>query len=299
MRFLPFILILILSMQTAASCSCSKEESSWELGDGPKRDITLKFDWGNLKTGETVPTGIKIVLFSETKQTVLIKDIEPKDFTIKIPDGEYKLLVFNNDVPSIAFDRLNDYNKASAYLKPSSETKAGENGDVMEAMSFYAANIPGLTTGTGSLPLFTLQMVPLTKTIEIKINSLFINEIESCNATLTNISPRVNLSTHEPDNSMQAYYRFDVKNNGNGFDSKKQVFGIINPSTCVLNLEYKTKEGVEGTITIPVGEALLNINSTTISAVTLDLEFVKMDMGGMTATLKNWTESIIRDEDVI
>jgi len=127
----------------------------------------LHFNWDNLGAGESVPEELKIVLFCEKKQIVIIKDIKPGDFIINIPDGEYKLLVFNNDVSSIAFDRLYDYNKATAYLRTSSETKAGELIEVMETKSFYCANNPGFSTGPGAFSSISLVMTPLTKTTKV------------------------------------------------------------------------------------------------------------------------------------
>ncbi|GEM_PF-5644312 len=298
MRVNNHIFILLISALLMDSCSCSKSGSFWEWGDDKGSDLSLDFKWDKLKEGESIPGGLKLVLYSDAKKTVLIKDILPEEFTIRVPRGEYKLLVFNNDVQNIAFDRLYDFSNASAYLKSIAETKVQSPDEVMEAQSFYAGNMPGFGTGDNNRTLITVNMSSMTKSIEITINSQFISEITSCSATLTNVASRINLSTGLYEQSSLAYYRFDISGN-NGFNSNKQVFAIINPSTCILKLDYTTKEGVSGTFIVPVGEALQNINRGTVSSVALNLEFVKIDMGVIIATLKNWTENITRNTEVI
>jgi len=298
MRVKNYIFIFIILSLLIGFYSCCKEGSSWEWGDEKGSDLSLDFRWDKLRQGELLPNGLKLVLYSEAKKTVLIKDIDAEEYTIRVPRGEYKLLVFNNDIENIAFDRLYDFDKASAYLRSTAETKTQEPDEVMEAQRFYSANIPGFGTGDNKRTIITVNMSPMTKSIDITINSEFISEIASCSAILTNVASRVHLSSGQYEQSSLAKYRFTVSGDS-GFKSNKQVFAIINPSTCVINLDYTTKDGVNGTASVPVGEALLNINSGTVSSVSLNLEFVKIDLGIMTATLKNWTENNTRNAEVI
>ncbi|MDD2425913.1 MAG: hypothetical protein PHU00_07810 [Bacteroidales bacterium] len=121
--------------------------------------------------------------------------------------------------------------------------------------------------------------------------------MESCNATFTNISSRINLSTKEIDTSSLSCYCFDLSGNlgVNGYSAKKYVFGIVNPSTCMLRLDYVTKGGYQGTTFVPVGVALMNINNESVSSVVLTLEFLRIE-SGITATLKEWSETVVKDE---
>lgn len=108
--------------------SCERRELTY--GKQENTPFRMVLDWSALQDGEEKPQYIKALFFPVNGGTCIERYLSPDDGEISVPDGEYRIIVYNwrtnATVQTIQF-RGDTYSNFEAYVAPRSTTLRSRN----------------------------------------------------------------------------------------------------------------------------------------------------------------------------
>lgn len=93
--------------------------------------LEIRAHWSN---PDSIPGGIRAILYSGSNNEYIKKDFPPAGGTIKVPEGTYSVLVLNNDSQKILYNNESSYTYYSAYT-PSTSVVFPNRPDITQIFS--------------------------------------------------------------------------------------------------------------------------------------------------------------------
>lgn len=108
-RAVWWLLFVMLSMQ-----SCRQKDLMWEIREC---HLSVRFDW--IQAPEAAPDGMTLYLFPvDARSQIWRFDIAGRDGGfVELPEGNYRLIAYNNDLPRISFTDIHSFDDFSATLR--------------------------------------------------------------------------------------------------------------------------------------------------------------------------------------
>ena len=273
---LVFLLPILLS-------GCVKREL--DLPEG--KFIHIQFDWSHLNDTPNMPTEMVIRFYSSEGEFLFERTCNTNGFDGYVPDGKYKILIYNPGVKGIGYEDMNSFKNAHITVPTQSE-----EGEVLETPS----NIYG--TGIKDMVVSGEETDDIKETIKPYLHSVMVRvrvtgnseDVAECSATIKGVAEAVNLSTGLAMSGTNSpifghLYRFK-----DTYQGLFRLTGNDEQYPSVISIKVRFKDGTEKTIQHNFSDFMDQIDQHS-SDVPLLIELsidVQLIDGIYTATLKDW-----------
>ena len=265
---------IFISVFIIFSFSCVKEKKTL-CGS-----VSIATDWGDLP----ISAGM-IFIF-----TPIQLDTQADGCSYRLPEGKYKVLLFNNDTRNILFKHLDKYELAEASVAPTAKSAQ----TLGQPDMLYGCSIDEITVDAQNPIQSQVKIKSYVKKIVANINLSQDGDIKNVSARLKGIAQSISLSDGRPittetiaDVEMQS----DIRTDGN-VSISCTTFGSTpvaadtppsqTPQTVVeINATYK--DDTQRTVTADISEVIKQITDNNKNEATIELK----DMGLM-AIITSW-----------
>lgn len=277
------LVMLIAFFVTESSCTRRKLDSPSDMGA-----VNITFDWKNLLTGESIPSGMKLYFYNSTG-SVIIKDCAGTGFSGALPSGTYQVLAYNADATGVAYRNLDKYADAQVYAP--SYTKA--------TYLSQPSHVYGIGLGTLSVlsdEKVSQMMTPAAfvkrATIELVVTGQW-SAVASTRLTLDGIAPSVNIADGTLSGGAGSL-SFVPDATATGFESVITFFGKEPTAANLLTVVVNFTGGSSQTFSIDLASKLTGVTPINI-AITANIAITGSVAGGFQATLNDWS---VKNRDI-
>ena len=271
---------IFISVFIIFSFSCVKEKKTL-CGS-----VSIATDWGDLP----ISAGMIFIFYPEPEGTPIQLDTQADGCSYRLPEGKYKVLLFNNDTRNILFKHLDKYELAEASVAPTAKSAQ----TLGQPDMLYGCSIDEITVDAQNPIQSQVKIKSYVKKIVANINLSQDGDIKNVSARLKGIAQSISLSDGRPittetiaDVEMQS----DIRTDGN-VSISCTTFGSTpvaadtppsqTPQTVVeINATYK--DDTQRTVTADISEVIKQITDNTKNEATIELK----DMGLM-AIITSW-----------
>lgn len=157
-------------------------------------DISLAWPQGNH------PASAHLHLYSSDGSLLEAHEGLTDGYAGNLPDGEYRLIVHNEDAQNVGYDGMEDHHQAKVYAMPLERDIPGEGSLLAQPHNVYGigAHDDGetFTVRANDTTHITVRPQLLTKTVDLYFDTRRVNNgIVSLDGILEGVSPAVALST--------------------------------------------------------------------------------------------------------
>jgi hypothetical protein len=248
--------------------------------------VNISFDWKNLLSGESIPSGMKLYFYSGDGNVVM-KESDETGFDGILPDGIYHVLAFNSDATEVGYRNLNKYTDAEVYVPV--QTKAAVY--VSQPLHVYGIGLDCIAVS--GVEELNRTVTPNTFVRKATIKVIVTGQksaIVSCSATLDGIAQGVNIATGAIDQSGTGTISFVPLSTADGFESIVRFFGRVVSDTNTLKIVFNYQGGGSQVLNVDVSSALKDINTKVVEvAINVNFDVSVTTVGEFTATLKEWS----------
>lgn len=277
--------IYILSLLYAAT-SCRKEEWSEQ---NQTATLQIEFNWDNLTKGDSIPTGMSLLLYPQNTGKLIRKEISSNKATLNIPSGDYQMIAINNDTKQVASFGLEKYATAGLQLAPLAGRAQEQS--LLLSRSIYASNKNELHLQPGVNSLQTVSVQPIACKVKFNIINELGKGLTACSGILTGVASTIMLSTFKTSTTELTNVSFPFEIGTDRTKSEILLFdSSINSeentgssSTLLLNTTFVDHS--QTTIPIDITEALKSI---TKGQITINIKMQQNNGMDITGELIDW-----------
>ncbi len=287
MKKLAFKHLILLSLIVAflmSETSCTRRDLEDEPNTGL---VTIHFDWKNLWSGETIPSGMELRFYG-SDGSIVVKNSDGSGFSGYLPFGSYQVAICNSDASNTVYRNQDHYLTTGVYT-----TNVINNGTTFLAQPLHSYGI-GINSLTVSEQNADTTVVPaaIAKKTDIKI--IITGEksaVTACSSSLSGIAQGVIISSGASDQTGgTGTISFNPTVTSDGFESMLNLFGKTVSETNILRLTLQYTGGGSQIIDIDVSPAMKDINTLTNEVtIYVNLEVTNSASSGITTTLKYWS----------
>lgn len=251
--------VTLFTVLAFLSLSCVKEREI------PCGSFTITTDWGNLPKS----VGMSLLFYPVNGGKPIRREITANGYICNLPEGKYRVLLFNNDTKNIRFNNIDTYELAEAYVVPVSKAEQMANQPDM----LYGTFIEEINIKQNEPAQNRVKITSYVKNITANINlSADGPAIKNISAQLKGISPSLNLSHGHPlsttttgNMEMQA----SVQSDGN-VTVNCATFGICPPTDnpnptevpkTVVEIAAVYHDNTQKTVTADISEVIQKIEN--------------------------------------
>lgn len=257
--------------------------------------VELELNWQQIPSGESAPGQMSVYFYGANGS--LTRGISQNNRSSAVlPIGQYKVLVFNENVEGVGFTDLEDYDKAHAYALPLNRKADGEELWIREPGWLYSANVGELTISTGDTVRQVLVPKPLVQrvTLNIRLTGDY-QAVTSVSAALTGIAPAVRLATGLCSDGYASVTELDPKPlEGGGYTAHVLVFGVSTtnsdgtPASNAIRLGLNFSNGGSQAIEEDISGGGMDDPTNIEINIDIDIEVAATSEAGFTARVTKW-----------
>lgn len=279
-RLIYYVLFFFVTISLS---SCVKREL-----DLPEGEIVhINFDWSHLTDTPNMPTGLVIRFYDPEGEFLFERTSGSNGFDGYLPEGNYKILVYNPGVPGISYEDMKNFE--DAHITVPTQSQEGEPQETPP--NIYGTAIEDMAVPSEEDDNTQATIRPYLHPVIIKVKISGNNEdVTECSATIKGVAEGVNLSTGLPipgTNSPVSGYLYP---SDDSFQGIFRLTGNDDQYPSVVSIKVHFKDGTEKVIQHNFTDFMEEIDQHS-SDVPLTVELsidVQLIDGVFTATLKDW-----------
>lgn len=272
---------IFISVFIIFSFSCVKEKKA------PCGSVSIATDWGDLP----ISAGMIFIFYPEPEGTPIQIDTQADRCSYRLPEGKYKVLLFNNDTRNILFKHLDKYELAEASVAPVAKSPQ----TLGQPDMLYGCSIDEITVDAQNPIQSQVKIKSYVKKIVANINLSQDGDIKNVSARLKGIAQSISLSDGRPittetiaDVEMQS----NIQTDGN-VSISCTTFGPTpvtadtppeQPPQTAVEIDATYKDDTQRTVTADISEVIKQItDNNSKNEATIELK----DMG-LAAIVTSW-----------
>lgn len=186
--FLPLLLVVM------ALWGCSKTQ----LSAPEAAQVTFSIEWPTIKADETAKTGTIYLYPAAGGEPIVLTGVQGNPTPINLPQGEYDVVVYNENLSTIQTRNPGAYDQFEAFLEPQAQTFNNASTQVIpQADYLYLLSTNAnrkINVVSGESYSFKLNPASATKTFRFVVTVKSNIELVGITAALTGVASRLNLS---------------------------------------------------------------------------------------------------------
>lgn len=254
---LGILTIILFIIGTLIKCS-----DDGKPGEGSEGMLYYSFNWDKALSGHSTPKRIYYCFYPVENGPSIQTESGADGLAFFLPPGTYNLLVYNCDAENISFRNLNNFETAEAYIPVG---KASEK-EISQISPLYGIVVKNLLVKSGENDPVQLSPAPLVREVIFNINVQGMQNVKSCNGSLSNISYALNLSTQEVVPETAGVLAFETTPSADGVHANVMILGKSTPKdeepsptiSHEVTLNFILEDGSALTSSVDLGDALEN-----------------------------------------
>ncbi len=204
----------------------------------PSGNVTLNFNWKNLKTGDNLPTGMQLY-FYPPDGSPLMREGSSSGFSGSLPPGTYQVLAYNNDGKNVEQRNLGSYGSAEIYAP--AYTRASSY--LSQPSHCYGVGLGTLTVLEGDSASATMVPRNFVRQAVISVGSgEYADQIRSCSGSLSGFATGAYISSGELVKENGDLY-FNTQKDNSSFTGGVSFFGKDTSEKNILHMEFTMNTG--------------------------------------------------------
>lgn len=261
---------------------CVKREL--ELSDGT--GVRINFDWRYVQNQQEIPSEMKLLFYSEEGFYLFSRTSSSDFYQSTLPQGKYRVLIFNPDAGGVNFRNMNSFNDAELYTLPQQDTNVTASlqniyGTSIEEMAVYA----GQSTEVTVIPHYYVRTVIL----QLKLKGTA-TELAECSASIDGLSSSLNLFAGIPNPGANVQVSSPLEAKEDCYEAVYSLIGSDEQHSSMVVIDLSFSDGTHRTLSENVTDALKSLNKQEES-IPLTIEMV-IDVqsidGVIVTTLEDW-----------
>lgn len=226
---------------------------------------TFVIQWDSMMLGCLPPKTLRYCFYPSDKGTMIQTDGNTEGLQIALPSGTYKLIVFNSDAKGMRFNYMNEFDLAEVVMPTDKDSYNNSS-----VSPLYAAVVNNITIDTEANSQYTVSMSPVMQRICVKVNVENTNNIEMCEASISEVVPSLNFSTQAAGLSSMVTLPFRMERSEDGFTKELMLLEVLTGSIDSFHLpnhfklDFVLKDGTTLTSAVNFGNSLTKVMQNNI-----------------------------------
>lgn len=243
--------------------------------------VRINFDWSYPDNEQNPPDNVVICFYSPEGEFLFERTSDSNYFEGYVPDGEYKILVYNPENTGIRYDNMKSFEDAQITTSTSAETPS----------SIYGGAIENLIVPTGETTSTTVLLQPYLHQVSVKVNITGNSEeVAECIAIIDGVAEGVNLSTGLPVTGANSSASVKLYSHTGKYHGMFRLTGNDEQYPSVISFKIRFKDGTERIIRQNFEDFMNKLeqkpsNSPLSVEFTIDVQSID---GVLTASLTDW-----------
>lgn len=235
----------------------------------PAGNVSLNFNWKNLGTNDTLPSGMQLYFYS-SDGTILMRESQASGFTGTLPTGIYQVLAYNTDGKNVEQRNLTSYEGAEVYAPV--YTRASSY--LYQPSHSYGVGLGTLTVVEGESSSATMVPRNFVRQAVIRLEAgEYASQISRCSGTLSGFSTGAYISSGELLAEGSNLY-FESEEENTSFVAGVSFFGKNVNEDNILHLDLAMAAGSTQFLTVDITDELKDVNVVQVDVevdVTVDV----------------------------
>ena len=244
--------------------------------------VRINFDWSHLDEHQIPPAEVVIRFYNPEGEFLFERTSGSDYFEGYVPEGEYKILVYNPDSTDIRHHNMESFEDAQISL---------EDGTQEAPSPVYGGTIEALTVPAGEPTDATIVIHPYLHQVSVHVNITGNSEeVAECVAVIDGLAEGVNLSTGLPVNGTNSSASVKLYPHTGSYHGIFRLAGNNEQYPSAISFKIRFKDGTERIIRQNFDDFMNNLGqrpSDTPLSVEFTIDVQSID-GVLTATLKDW-----------
>jgi hypothetical protein len=273
----------VVGILLTALTGCTRRE----LEEGqPSGNVSLTFNWANLKEDEEIPSGMQLYFYS-SDGTILAREATASGFNEDLPYGTYQVLAYNTDGINVEQRNLTSYEEAEVYAPAFTRSSSY----LYQPSHCYGVGLGTLTVGIGDSCSATMVPQNFIRQAVIKIDANeYADQISSCSGSLGGFVTGTHIANGELIGSSGTLY-FDTQKENTAFSTGISFFGKDTEEKNILHLDVDMNDGSTQSLNVDITELLEDVNVVEIeSEINVTIEVLNKQAVISIITIKPWDD---------